>query len=149
MEILEVMAFLVRTGHQDNRERPVLLDPLDSQEDQEVLVLKELLVYEGLLEELETLDPVVLMDLLEHKVGLDRRDHVDQTETLEILVVLAILGPRVNGVSLVQTAILAVVAALDPQDLKGQLDNQVIYTRVYLLQKLRVLSFILSSYIFS
>ena len=149
MEILEVMAFLVRTGHQDNRERPVLLDPLDSQEDQEVLVVKELLVYEGLLEELETLDPVVLMDLLEHKVGLDRRDHVDQTETLEILVVLAILDPRVNGVSLVQTAILAVVAALDPQDLKGQLDNQVIYTRVYLLQKLRVLSFILSSYIFS
>ena len=143
------MAFLVRTGHQDNRERPVLLDPLDSQEDQEVLVFKELLVYEGLLEELETLDPVVLMDSLEHKVGLDRRDHVDQTETLEILVVLAILGPRVNGVSLVQTAILAVVAALDPQDLKGQLDNQVIYTRVYLLQKLRVLSFILSSYIFS
>ena len=125
------MAFLVRTGHQDNRERPVLLDPLDSQEDQEVLVPKEPPVYEGLLEELETLDPVVLMDLLEHKVGLDRRDHVDQTETLEILVVLAILGPRVNGVSLVQTAILAVVAALVPQDLKGQLDNQVIQGCIY------------------
>ena len=125
------MAFLVGTGRQDNRERPVLLDPLDSQEDQEVLVLKELLVYEGLLEVPETLDPVVLMDLLEHKVGLDRRGHVGQTETLEILVVLAIPGPRVKEVSLVQTAILAVVEALDPQDLKGQLDNQVIQGCIY------------------
>ena len=130
-EILEVMAFLVQTGRQDNRERLVLLDALDSQEDQEVQVLKELLVCPGLLEVLETPDLVVLMDFPEHKVGLDHQGLVDQTEALEILVVLAIPVPKVSGVVLVQTATPAVVAALDPQDQKEQLGDQVIIGCIY------------------
>ena len=65
------------------------------------------------------------------QAGLDHQGLVDQTEALEILVVVAIPVPKVSGVVLVQTATPAVVAALDPQDQKEQLGDQVIKGCIY------------------
>ena len=130
-EVLEAMAFLVQMDHQDHRELPVFLDSLDSPEDQEDQVPKELLACEGLPEILETLDPEEQMDFLDHKVGLDRQAQLDQMEALEILVALEDLVPRVSVVAQGQMAALVVLVTPDLLERKVQLDPQVIKGSIY------------------